>query len=262
MDYDNQIKISQEHADSLSARIEKLKLWRFCLLLLGLFLIFLAGLIYIFKPQIGFFVQYEPYLYYAIGGFGVFFIAIALSMSEDTLRIRRAKALADVSAYQAVKSYSEARDRASGIYIDNLGQVVLSHTSQYFQFVLSNVQRSSRLTTFMMAGGFLLIVGGVWVGIQQNNVNPISYVTSGIGLLLELLTTVILVFNRESVELMNSYMKKLESFSQTLLALSLLDASPDNQQRERMINKWFEQLVNISFSPSTAPLVSGVVGIP
>lgn len=205
--------------------------------------------------------QYEPYLHYAIGGIGLSLIAISLAMSEDTLRIQRAKALADVSAYQAVKSYSGASDKASGIFIDNLGQVVLSHTSQYFQFVLSNVQRSSRLATSMMAGGFLLIVAGVWVGIQQNNSGPITYVTSGIGLLLELLTTAILVFNKESVELMNSYMKKLESFSQTLLALSLLDASPNNQQRESMINIWFAQLVNTLSSPSTAPLVSGSPGI-
>lgn len=259
MNYDKQIETAQEQANSLLMRIEKLQWWRAFFTVIGIILVSFAGLMHIFK--IGFLNQYEPYLHYAIGGLGFLFIAISLAMSEDTLRIRRAKALADVSAYQAVKSYSETRDKASGIYIDNLGQVVLSHTSQYFQFVLSNVQRSSRLATSMMAGGFLLIAAGVWVGIQQNNNGPIAYVTSGIGLLLELLTTAILVFNRESVELMNSYMKKLESFSQTLLALSLLDASPNNQQRESMINKWFEQLVNISFSPSTAPLVSGAVGI-
>ncbi len=261
MDFDKQIETAQKQADFLLTRIERLQWWRTFFIVIGFGLISCAVLMYILK--IDFLYQYAPYLHYATGGPGLFLIAISLAMSEDTFRIRRAKALADVSAYHAVKSYSETlkdRGTVSDIYIDNLGQVVLSHTSQYFQFVLSNVQRSSRLTTSMMAGGFLLIAAGVWVGIQQNNSGPITYVTSGIGLLLELLTTAILVFNRESVELMNSYMKKLESFSQVLLALSLLDASSNNQQRENMINKWFEQLVNISSSPSTAPLVSGAVG--
>lgn len=261
MDYDKQIENAQKQADILLTRIERLQWWRIFFLVIGILLISFAGLMHIFKFNIDSLSQYEPYLHYGIGGLGISLMAVSLAMSEDTLRIRRAKALADVSAYHAVQSYSAVPDKVSGIFIDNLGQVVLSHTSQYFQFVLSNVQRSSRLATSMMAGGFLLITAGVWVGIQGNNGSPIAYVTSGIGLLLELLTTVILVFNRENVELMNNYMRKLESFSQTLLALSLLDASSNNQQREGMINKWFEQLVNTLSSPSTAPLVSGSPGI-
>lgn len=255
MDYDKQIEAAEKQAEVLLTRIERLQWWRTFFIVVGIFLISFAAFMHIF--HIDYIKQYEPFLHYGVGGFGISLIAISLAMSEDTLRIRRAKALADISAYRAVQSYSVTPNKASGIFIENLGQVVLSHTSQYFQFVLSNVQRSSRLATSMMAGGFLLITAGVWIGISQDNSSPITYVTSGIGLLLELLTTAILVFNRENVELMNNYMKKLESFSQTLLALSLLDASLNNQQRESMINKWFEQLVNILSSPSTAPLVSG-----
>jgi len=259
MDYDKQIEHAQKQADDLHTQIERFQWRRNFFLKIGIILIFIAVFMHIF--QFDYFKIFEPFLHYGIGGLGIVFMAISLAMSEDTLRIRRAKALADVSAYRAVQSYSEFSNRASGIFIDNLGQVVLSHTSQYFQFVLSNVQRSSRLATSMMAGGFLLITAGVWIAIQKDNSGSIAYVTSGIGLLLELLTTAILVFNRENVELMNSYMKKLESFSQTLLALSLLDATTNDQQRESMLSKWFEQLVNIMSSPSTGPLVSGSHGI-
>ncbi len=185
-----------------------------------------------------------------IGGgvIGSFFIFFSLSLSEDTLRIRRAKAEADASAYTAVATYS-----ASNAFIGNLAQVVLGQITQYYQFVLTNVQRSSSLTTSLMLIGFALIAFGCYVGIKLENKATIVYASSISGIILEFLTSGIVVFNKENIKLMDAYMQKLESFSQTLLALALLDTSADPKDKEAMRSMWLKELIQrVSSRPTTS----------
>jgi hypothetical protein len=195
-------------------------------------------------------------------------LVVSLTLNEDALRARRAKAETEAAAFQVLAT---AEKNAANSHRAQLGELVLRQTDQFYQTVLAHVQRTSLLTHTLMTAGFLLIGVGVWAGmgagieearkgVARDTVAPIA---AGAGVILEFLTAGIFLFNRQSFELMDRYMATLAAYSQTMLAFNLVDmADAADGSRARMIDKWFRELVSVMHPPRTAPLVTSPVSQP
>ena len=230
MDFEKIIEEAANRIKKLDKTIARREMWR------KIFIY--GGIIFIAAGAIVFSKQANDTLAPLFGLIGITSTVISFAISDDELRLRRAKAKADVDSYSALKQLN-----AADAYISNLGEVVLSQTGEYFQFVLGNVRRSTWLTSLLLMMGFALLIKGV-LFINSPQDAQLTYVSAGAGLVLEFLSSAVFVFNRENVRLMNEYMKKLENFSRVLLALSLLDTTESTQDKTKMRELWFSRLIN------------------
>ncbi len=132
-------------------------------------------------------------------------------------------------------------------YFSSLATSNLKELKDYYGLVEKQSDNSFKNASRVGILGFLLIVGGVAIGlIKGADAAPIAYITSASGVLTEFISAVFFVIYNRSVTQLKDYHKNLVDLQNLFLAFKITDDVEDKAERIKLTSKIIECLTTIT----------------
>lgn len=129
-------------------------------------------------------------------------------------------------------------------YFDSLVNINVENLGAYYALVKLHTARSFKLTSTAGIIGFGLIMFGIALGILDPDHRDLSYLTVGIGIVIEAISGIFFYLYNSTVKQLKEYHDSLLDVQNILLSLKLIDDTADMKERHHMIDKMVAFLVS------------------
>jgi energy-converting hydrogenase Eha subunit E len=161
----------------------------------------------------------------------------------DTDRNKTKTDLASKLAVRNVMLRLPDSNNGTSEYFDSLVKINVENLSAYYSLVKAHSEQSFKISLFVGIAGFLLIVSGLVMGFQYQDLKNIGYISTGAGILIEFISGVLFYMYNKTVRQLKEYHDSLINAQNILLSFKLIESIKDESSKSDMIGRMIDKLI-------------------
>jgi hypothetical protein len=177
--------------------------------------------------------------------YGLFIFLYGVVLNKSRLAAKEA----DLSVLKARQRIADrfargGSDVSETSYFDSLVRINVENLAAYYALVKAQTDKSFLASLAVGVVGFVLIITGLMIGfVDVKNAQPLSYISSGSGVITEFIAGVFFYLYNKTVQQMKGYHDSLLAVQNVLLSFKLVGDTKDEQVKSKMMGQMLGYLV-------------------
>jgi len=163
----------------------------------------------------------------------IFNTIVSISIKEKDKQIIRFTRNADIMA-------TEKKENIEASNYNRLVKINLDNLSEFYETAKSHASRSFYMTISSSIFALLIIMFSFIIGVFDAKYKDISYLTTGAGVFIELISGLLFIIYNKTIQKMKEYHESLVSVQNVLLSFKIIDEVSDQNEKITLFKSLIE----------------------